>query len=122
MAGKTNPILKIYHNPRCKKSREGLNYLQTKTSDFTIVEYLKVGLSEEILKEIMLKSNLKANELVRSQEEVFKKELKGRKFNDDEWIKIIIENPNLLQRPIVVGKHKAILAQPANKIDEILSR
>lgn len=106
-------MLKIYHNPRCRKSREGLEFVRSKTSDFEIIDYLKTGLHEDILKEILLKSGLKPVDLVRTQEDVYKKELKGKNFTDEEWIKIIVENPKLLQRPIVVGKHKAILAQPA---------
>jgi arsenate reductase (glutaredoxin) len=120
MAGKTDIILKIYHNPRCKKSREGLNFLQSKTSNFQIIEYLKEGLTVNQIKEILLKTNLKPVDLIRTQEDIYKKELKGKKFNDDEWIDIIIENPILLRRPVVVGKHKAVLAHPAEIIDKIL--
>jgi arsenate reductase (glutaredoxin) len=120
MAERTNSILKIYHNPRCKKSREGLAYLQSKTSDFQIIEYLKNGLTLDQLKEILLKTSLKPKDLVRTEEMVFKRELKGKKFTDAEWIDIIIENPKLLKRPVVVGKHKAILAQPAEEIDKIV--
>lgn len=113
-------MIKIYHNPRCRKSREGLEYLQNKTDEIDIVEYLKTGLTKEGLKEILLKSNLKPLDLIRMQEEVFKKELKGKSFTDEEWLDIIIENPKLLQRPLIVGKHKAVLAQPAEKIDEVV--
>lgn len=113
-------MLKIYHNSRCRKSREGLEYLKSKTSDYEIIEYLKTGLSKDILKEILLKSNLKPVDLVRKQEELYKKELKGKEFTDEEWIQIIIENPKLLQRPLIVGKHKAVLAQPAEKADEVI--
>jgi arsenate reductase (glutaredoxin) len=56
---------------------------------------------------------------VRKQEDIFKKELKGKNFTDGEWITIIIENPKLLQRPIIVGKHKAVLAQPAERAGEV---
>jgi arsenate reductase (glutaredoxin) len=113
-------MLKIYHNPRCKKSCEGLKYLQEKAKDFEVVKYLESGLSNEILNEILLKTNKKPVELVRTQEEFYKTELKGKSFTDDEWKKIIIENPKLLQRPIVIGKYKAVFAQPANTIDELL--
>jgi arsenate reductase (glutaredoxin) len=105
-------MLKIYHNPRCKKSCEGLKYLQNKKVDFEIVKYIEKGLTREELREILLKLNLKPHEIIRKQEDYYKKELKGKKFNDDEWLKIIIENPKLLQRPIIVGKYKAVIAQP----------
>ena len=114
-------MLKIYHNPRCRKSREGLEYLKSKTSDFETVEYLKSGLTKEILNEILLKSNLKPIDLIRKQEDIYKAEFKGKVFTDEEWIQIIIENPKLLHRPFVVGKHKAILAQPSNKINEMIN-
>jgi arsenate reductase len=110
-------MLTIYHNPRCRKSREGLEYLKSKTSVYNLVEYLKEGLTKEILEEILLKTNQEPQELVRKQEELYKKELKGKKFTREEWIQIIIENPKLLQRPIVVAKHKAVLAMPPEKID-----
>ncbi len=114
------PILKIYHNPRCRKSRSGLEYLKSKTSDFEIIDYLKNGLKKSDLKEILLKTNLKPLNLIRKQEEVFKKQLKGRAFTDEEWIDIICENPKLLQRPIVIAKHKALLGDPPDNIDRLL--
>jgi arsenate reductase (glutaredoxin) len=112
-------MLKIYHNPRCRKSREGLEYLKSKTSDYKLIEYLKEGLTKEILDEILLKTNQEPHELVRTQEEQYKKELKGKSFTREEWIQIIIENPKLLQRPIVVAKHKAVLAMPPEKLDNL---
>jgi arsenate reductase (glutaredoxin) len=120
MAENNYNTLKIYHNPRCKKSRDGLSYLQSKTSDIKIIEYLKEGLTIDQIKEILLKSNLKPLDLVRTQENLYKKELKGKKFTDAEWIDILVENPNLLQRPIILGQHKAILAQSAEETDKIL--
>lgn len=113
-------MLKIYHNPRCSKSRKGLDYLQSKTSEFETYEYLKEGLTKEDLEEILLKTNMKPHDLVRTHEELYKKELKGKSFTDEEWIDIIIENPKLLHRPIIISSHKAVFAQPAEKIDELL--
>jgi arsenate reductase (glutaredoxin) len=113
-------MLTIYHNPRCKKSCEGLKYLQKKGLEHNVVKYIETGLTKIGVKEILLKSNKKPIDLVRTQEEYFKKELKGKKFTNDEWINIIIENPKLLQRPIVVGKYKAILAQPVENIDILI--
>ena len=113
-------MLKIYHNPRCRKSRAGLEFLKSKTSDFEIVEYLKDGLTKDILEEIILKTNLKPIDLIRKQEDIYKKELKGKSFHDAEWIDIICENPKLLQRPIVIAKHKALIGDPPEIINEVL--
>jgi len=115
-------MITIYHNPRCKKSREGLKYLKSRTDSIIIREYLKDLLSSHELNEILLKSGLKPFALVRKQEEIFKNELKGKHFTDEEWKKIILENPKLLIRPIVVGKYKAVIAQPAGRVDEVLKK
>jgi arsenate reductase (glutaredoxin) len=114
-------MLKIFHNPQCRKSREGLEFLNSKTSGFELVNYIKNGLKESDLKEILLKSNLEPIEVIRTKEEIFRKELKGKNFNREEWIKIICENPRLLKRPFIVGKHKAILGDPAVAIEEVLN-
>jgi arsenate reductase (glutaredoxin) len=115
-------MVTIYHHPKCRKSREGLEYLKSRTSEVKVREYLSNMLTSPELDEILLKSGLKPFDLVRQQEEVFKRELKGRHFTDEEWKKIILENPKLLVRPIVVGKYKAVLAQPASKADEVLKK
>ncbi len=113
-------MLKIYHNSRCKKSREGLKYLEANGKEFEIVEYLKNGLTIDELKEILMKLNKRPFEIVRTQEDYFKKNLKGKEFTDEEWIMIISENPKLLQRPIVVDRHKAVFAQPVEELDCLL--
>lgn len=113
-------MLKIYHNPRCKHSRAGLVYLKEKTDDFTIREYLKEPITKDEIKEILLKTNLAPEGIVRKQEDYYKKILKGKNFNPDEWVKIITENPKLLQRPIVVSKLKAVVANPPEEIDKLL--
>jgi arsenate reductase (glutaredoxin) len=113
-------MLTIYHNTRCKNSRYGLEYLSSKTNDFVIRDYLKQPITQNELNEILLKSNLKPIDLVRTQEEYFKKTLKDKNFTNEEWIKILIENPKLIKRPIVVGKLKATVAIPATEIDKLI--
>jgi arsenate reductase (glutaredoxin) len=112
--------LKIYHNPRCGKSRAGLAYLIAKRDDIEIVDYLKVGLTRDSIKEILLKTQFTPVDLVRKQEELYKKELRGKTFTNEEWIKIICENPKLLIRPIVLGKHKAVLGDPPENLSVLL--
>ena len=113
-------MVKVLHNPRCATSRKGLEYLRSKTTDFELINYLATGLTRDILKEILLKSNLKPAELVRTQEEYYKKFLKNKNFNEDEWIEILTQNPRLLKRPIVIGKYKAAIGIPAENIDNVL--
>jgi arsenate reductase (glutaredoxin) len=112
-------MLKIYHNPRCAKSREGLNYLTTHGYHFEVVHYLDESLDAQTLKKILMKLNLKPIQVVRTQEELYRKELKGKTFTDEEWIDLIIRSPKLLQRPIVEGKYRAVIAIPTEKIEEL---
>lgn len=113
-------MLRIFHNPRCRKSREGLAYLRSREADFKIVDYLNDGLKKEDVEEILLKTNLDPEQLVRTQEEIFRKELKGKNFTREEWILIICEHPKLLQRPVVISKYKAVIGIPPEKIREVL--
>ena len=113
-------MLTIYHNPKCKKSREGLKYLQTKGIALEIVNYINNGISEQELKDIIKKLNINPSDIVRKQEDLYRKELKGKNFTDIEWMKILVENPRLIQRPIVVAKYKAVIAQPPDKVEELL--
>ena len=113
-------MITIYHNPKCRKSREGLQYLEDKGVDFTVVEYLRTPISRDELKILLVKLNKRPVEIVRTSEDEFKAKLKGKNFTDEEWITILLENPKLIQRPIVTNNHKADLAQPAEEIDRLL--
>jgi arsenate reductase len=113
-------MLKIFHNSRCKHSRAGLEFLKSKTNNFVVREYLKESITKEEIKEILLKINLHPSDLARTQEDYFKKSLKGRSFNIDEWIKILIENPKLIKRPIVVGRLRAAIGIPPEEIERVL--
>jgi arsenate reductase len=99
--------LTIYHNPRCSKSRETLAILTEKGIKTDVVEYLKTPLTKKLLKNLLMKLNMKPIDIIRTNEDVFKQKFKGKNFTDDEWIQILIENPVLLQRPIVVSEYKA---------------
>jgi arsenate reductase (glutaredoxin) len=107
----------IYHNSRCRKSRAGLDYLLSHTTDVEVIEYLKSGLDTKDLETIVMKLNVSAVDLVRTQEEEYKNSLRGRSFTEEEWIKIICNNPKLLRRPIVVNRYKAVIADPPDLMD-----
>ncbi|MBN2747075.1 MAG: arsenate reductase (glutaredoxin) [Bacteroidales bacterium] len=112
-------MYKIYHNPRCKKSREGLKYLEDNGLTFEIVKYLEEPLSHDDLVDIVSKLGVNAEFLVRKQEEEYKKHFKGKTFTNDEWIDVLIKHPKLLKRPIVVRNRKAVWAEPADRIAEL---
>jgi len=105
---------RFYHNPRCRKSREGLKIIQEKGLDVQVIEYLKHPPSEAELKEILAALGLPPLALIRTQEKVFK-ELNLKKTDqrsDAEWIKIMAANPILIERPLLIYKNKAALGRP----------
>ena len=109
--------MKIYHNPRCTKSRETLKLIRDHGIEPEVVEYLKEVPSTEELKNILMKLNLKAEQIVRKGEAYFKENLKGKNFGEEEWIQIMIENPKLIERPIVVKNNKAVLGRPPDNVE-----
>jgi len=113
-------MIKIYHNSQCRRSRAGLEYLKGKGVEFEVVEYMKNPITEEQLKKLLVKLNLKPEEMVRTKEVYFQKHLKGKKFNEHEWIKIIVQNPRLLKRPIVEAQYKAVWGNPLENIDVVV--
>ena len=112
-------MITIYHNPKCRKSRAGIDFLKEKGLDFTVVEYIKNPISREVLKDILMKMNVRPRELVRTQEDVYKSDFAGKEFNDEEWIDILLEYPRLIKRPIVVKGYRAVIAEPPEEIDRL---
>ena len=101
-------MYKIYHNPRCSKSRKGLEFLKEQTSEIEIIPYLKEesAFTVESLTEILKKMGKKPVDIIRTHEALYKSDYKGKEFSDEEWIKILVENPRLIHRPIVVKEDK----------------
>ena len=113
--------LTIYHNPRCSKSRETLELIRTQGIEPKIVEYLKDVPTEKELKMLLMKLGIEAVQLVRKNEAVFKEKFKGLEFNEDEWVKVMIEEPKLIERPIVVKDHSAILGRPPENVLDLIN-
>lgn len=110
----------IYHNPKCAKSRAGLNYIKEKGLEYQVIEYMKDILSHKELKDLLMKLNKGPKEIIRIQEDIYKEKFRGKNFTDEEWITILIDNPKLIQRPIVVSGYKAVVAQPVDEIEKLL--
>ena len=112
--------MKIYHNPRCRKSREGVKYLESKKINFEVIDYIKNNLSSEQIRNILKKLQLKPIELVRKNEAIWKEKYKAKDFTDDQLIKILSNEPKLNERPIIVSEKLAVIGRPAENIDKLL--
>ena len=113
-------MLKIYHNPRCAKSREGLAILETSGQDFEVVEYLKDIPSKEQLREILNYLDIPALQLVRKNEAVWKEKFKGKTLSEDEIIQAMTQYPKLIERPIVIRGTQAVVGRPPETIKDLL--
>ena len=111
--------IEIWHNSRCSKSRAALNYLQEKNCDFTIKEYLKENPTKDELEAILKKLNKKPSEVIRKKEALFK-ELNLKDASEEELLEAMVQNPKLIERPIVIYKDKAVIARPLELVEEIL--
>ena len=113
-------MITIYHNPRCSKSRQGLELVKESGQEFEIRDYTRQPLSEEELSSLLQSLNMAPLELVRTEEKVWKENYKGKDLNDQELIRVMIQHPTLIQRPIVVKEGKAVVGRPSERITELL--
>ena len=113
--------VKIYHNPRCSKSRQTLEILNKKKLDIDIIEYLKSPLDSNEIFNILKKLNYTARDLLRRGEDIYKnKNLSDKSLTDDFLIDMMSKNPILIERPIVVFNDKAVIGRPPEKVLEII--
>lgn len=113
-------MIVIYHNPRCSKSRETLEILETKKVDYKIIKYIDFPLSEEKLSKIINLLKIRPIELVRKNESIWKENFKHLDFKNEELIKVMAKYPQLIERPIVINGDKAIIGRPPKKILDII--
>ncbi len=113
-------MIKIYHNPRCSKSRQGVAILEESNVEFETIKYLDQTLTKDELVEIISLLEIKPLELVRKNEKIWKESFKSKELTDDEIIIAMIENPKLIERPIVVNNKKAVIGRPPENINSII--
>ena len=112
----------IFHNPRCSTSRNALALIQASGETPEVVEYLKTPPSREYLVELLNKMQMSPRELMRSKEAVFTElGLDNPEVSDDKLIDAMIDNPILINRPIVVTEKGAVLCRPLERIFEVLA-
>jgi len=113
-------MIVIYHNPRCSKSRETLEILETKKADYKVIKYLDFPLSEEKLGKIIKLLKIRPVELIRKNESIWKENFKHLDFTDEELVQVMAKYPQLIERPIVINGNKAAIGRPPKKILDIL--
>ena len=113
-------MIKIYHNSRCSKSREGVCFLEENKADFKIINYLEDKLSFSDLEEILSILKIKPIDLVRTKEVIWKENFKDKKLSDGEIIQAMVDYPKLIERPIVINDRKGVVARPSSLIVSII--
>ena len=109
----------IYHNPRCRKMRS-LIFLEEKSCKITVIEYLKDLLSTEELRLLLNDLSIKPIELVRKNESIWKEQFKGKDLSDTAIIEAMVQNPKLIERPIIKSKKGAVVGRPLERVQEVI--
>ena len=115
-------MITIYHKSSCNTSNRALNYLRASGKRFKVIDYLTDVPKVEEIEELLVKLGISAEELVRKKEPVFQEKFSGKKFSEKEWVKILNENPILIQRPILAKRTRAIIARPPELVISWIKR
>lgn len=113
-------MIKIYHNPRCRKSREALELLKDSGKEYEVVKYLEDIPTKEELREVLNCLSLNAEHLVRKNEPIWKEKFRGKLLSEEDIINAMITYPKIIERPIVIDGGKAIIGRPPEKVNEFL--
>jgi arsenate reductase len=113
-------MIKIYHNNRCRKSREGLQTVQASDQPYEVIDYISNPLDAKELKEIITVLGISPIDLVRKNEAIWKSDYKGKELSDQELIEAMAEHPKLIERPIVIHNNKGVIGRPNERILDIL--
>jgi arsenate reductase len=112
--------MKIYHNPKCSKSRATLDLVQRHGADLEIVEYLHAPPTAKELEALLAKLRMEPEQLVRKGEDVYKKEYAGKTLSRAQWIDAMVRHPILIERPIVVAGERAVIGRPPENVLALL--
>lgn len=112
--------MKYYHNPRCSKSREGLQLLESKGITPEVALYMTDPITPNELQDLLDKLDLDATDLLRTNEKIWKEEFADKELTDDEIFLLLIEYPQLMQRPILANDTDARIGRPVEQLLEML--
>jgi arsenate reductase len=110
----------IYHNPRCSKSRNTLALLQQHGIEPTVIEYLKEVPSKSELASIIRKLGYQPEQIVRKGEDTYKRKFAGKTLSSDQWLDALVDDPILIERPIVVKGDRALIGRPPENVLDLI--
>ncbi len=114
-------VYKIFHNPRCSKSRQTLKLLEDNNCEIEIINYLEIDLDVLLITDTLEKLSLKPRDILRKSEQDYKdNNLKREDFSDNELIDYMIKYPKLIERPIVIKEDRAVLGRPPENVLELI--
>lgn len=113
-------MIQIYHNPRCQKSRTALEYIESTGEKIEVIEYLKTPPTVKELTAVLALLKVKPLDIVRKKEALYIEKYKDKSFTDAQWIRILVENPILIERPILVSGKKAAIARDAESLENFI--
>ncbi len=114
-------MIKIWHNPKCSKSREAMSILEENSCKSDVVEYLKDTPNEDEIKDTLKMLGLSARELMRTKEDIYKELNLADEKDDEKLIIAMVKNPILIERPVLFKDGKAIIGRPTSKIAEFIN-
>ena len=109
-------MIKVLHNNSCSKSRGILEFLDENNVSFEIIDFVENPLTEIEMKTVLKKLNMNVHEIIRKNEAVFKEKFADKNLSDEEWIKVLTENPELIQRPILIKGSVAMIGRPIENV------
>lgn len=109
-------LVKVLHHGSCSKSNAVLEYLDENGVPFEIINIIEDPLSELEIKTILKKLNQEVSHIIRKSEKLYLEKYAGKDLSEEEWIKILAENPSLIQRPILIKGSVAMIGRPVGNV------
>ncbi len=110
----------IWHNPKCSKSREALQLLEEKGEAFEVFKYLDTPPSRDEIVELLSKLGISARELMRTKEDIYKELGLANVSDEEKLIDALVENPKLIERPILIEEDRALIGRPVEKVVQFI--
>ncbi|WP_418185355.1 arsenate reductase (glutaredoxin) [Aliarcobacter vitoriensis] len=113
--------IQIWHNQNCSKSQDAMELLDKKDIKAKVRNYLEDSPTKDELKDVLKKLNIKAKELIRDNEELYITLNLENENDEEKLIDIMVQNPILIQRPIIIKGQKVVIARPIENLKELLN-